>query len=84
MWREKYIRWQYWIIALNLVVSLLQIGFTYGHIVKHEYWLMLVSGFFFLFNGWFAWRAYKQLGEMKQELKAEVWRTLSAPSEVLR
>jgi len=84
MWREKYIRWQYVIIALNALVSLLQIWFTYEHIVKHEYWLMLVSIFFFVFNGWFAWRGYKQLREMKAELKAEVWRTLSTPSEALR
>ena len=84
MWREKYIRWQYALILLNALVSLMQIVFTYGHYVKHEYWMMLISGFFFVFNGWFAWRSYKHLREMKAELKAEVWRTLNTPSEVLR
>lgn len=84
MWREKYIRWTWAVIALNALVSLTQIGFAYGHYLKHEYWLMLVSGFFMLFNGYFAWRSYKNLLSMKQDLKDEVWRTLRTPSEVLR
>ena len=84
MWREKYIRWAYAVIALNALVSIMQIGFAYGHYLKHEYWLMLVSGFFMLFNGYFAWRSYKNLLSMKQDLKDEMWRTLQTPSEVLR
>ena len=83
MWREKYIRWSWGIVVLNLLVSLMQVGFTYGHWIKHEYWLMLVSGFFFFFNGYMAWWMYGNVKKMKEEYKKVVWQTLSTPGEEL-
>lgn len=84
MWREKYIRWNWACVILNVLVSLLQIAFTYGHWIKHEYWLMLVSGFFMLFNGYMAYWLWCKGKQMREEYKQYVWRTLSTPSEILR
>ena len=84
MWREKYIRWNWACLALNLLISLLQIAFTYGHWIKHEYWLMLVSTFFACFNGYMAYWLWGKGKIMREEYKQYVWRTLSTSSEILR
>ena len=84
MWREKHIRLGWACVALNALVSLMQVGFTWGHWIKHEYWLMLVSGFFFLFNGYMAYWMWTKVKIMKEDYKQYVWRTLQTSSDVLK
>ena len=84
MWREKHIRLGWACVVLNALVSLLQIMFTYGHWVKHEYWAMLVSGFFICFNGYMAYWTWRKVQIMREDYKQYVWRTLKTSSEVLR
>lgn len=84
MWREKHIRWSWCMVAFNLAISLLQVLFTYQHWIKHEYWLMSVSGFFICFNGGMAYWMWGNVRKMKEEYKQYVWRTLQTSSEVLR
>ena len=38
MWRERAIRWAWFTAGLNLLIALMNVGFSYGHFVKHEYW----------------------------------------------
>ena len=84
MWREKAIRWGWIIVALNALIAIMNLGFAYGHYVKHEYWTMAISSFLVLMNGWVAWWQFKNVLKYKQELKELMWKTLSSPSEVLR
>ena len=84
MWREKYIRWNWCVVALNLLVSLMQAVFTYQHWTKHELWLMAVSTTFMLFNGYMAYWMYGKIRVMREEYKQYVWRTLQTSSEVLK
>lgn len=73
------------IFALNELVALLQLGFAYGHYVKHEWWGMGLSLFFLVFNGYLGYlhgyRAYKKAVEHEREV---MWRTLITPSQMLR
>lgn len=84
MWRERAIRLGWWVVTLNLAISLMNIGFGYSHYVKHEWIAMSVSWGLVGMNGWVAWIQYKSVQRMKQELKDLMWQTLSTPSEVLR
>ena len=84
MWREKYIRWNWACLILNAVISLLQIAFTWGHWVKHEYWLMLVSVSFACFNGYMVYWLWGKGKEMREDYKQYVWRTLETSSDVLK
>lgn len=84
MWREKAIRWNWAVVVLNALVSVMQGVFTYNHWIKHEYWLMTVSVFFMCFNGYMAYWMWTKVRALKQDLKDYMWRTLSTPSEVLR
>ena len=84
MWREKAIRWGYIIVALNAFIALMNMGFGYGHYIKHEYWTMSVSWALVGMNSWVAYWQFKNVLKYKQELKELMWKTLSSPSEVLR
>ena len=84
MWRERSIRWCWIIMVLNVAIALLNSGFSYGHWVKHEYWLMLTTVALVCLNTWVAWYQFKTIRRFRQELKEMMWRTLSTPSEQLR
>ena len=81
---RKWIRIFWAILVGNAFIALLQLGFAYGHYLKHEYWMMLLSLFFFCFNGGFAVNQYRHIRRIYQERKDYMWKTLSTPSEVLR
>lgn len=81
MWREKMIKISWWILALNLLVCLSNMGFGYQHVVKHEPWLAGFSFFLVVFNGWVAWLQWRNIVRFKQELKDLMWTTLTKPSE---
>lgn len=84
MWREKAIKWAWITLALNAFIALMNAGFTYGHLVKHEYWLMLTSVALVCLNTSVAVWQYRQIVKYRQELKEFMWRALSTPSEQLR
>ena len=84
MWREKAIKWAWITLALNAVIALMNVGFTYGHLVKHEYWTMGISTSLVMLNTWVAVWQYKSIVKYRNELKQLMWRTLSTPSEQLR
>jgi hypothetical protein len=84
MWREKAIRWGWFTAGLNLVVSLMNVFFSYNHLIKHEYWGLTFSLLLVLMNGGVAIWQYGNILKYEQELKEMMWETLSTPSEVLR
>ena len=84
MWGEKAMRWGWGILVLNAMVSIMNIGFGYGHLTKHEYWAAGLSWALVLMNGWVAWGQYKSIRQWRQEIKELMWKTLSTPSEALR
>lgn len=84
MWRERAIRWGWVIMVLNLAIGVMNIGFGYGHFVKHE-WLATSATFsLVVLNVWVAYTQYKSVQRMKQELKDYMWHLLQSPSEALR
>ena len=84
MWREKAIRWAWITLVLNATVALMNIGFSYGHWIKHEYWTMAISVSLVVLNSWIAVWQYKTIVKYREEIKELMWRTLSTPSEQLR
>ena len=68
----------------NVVVVILQIGFAYGHFLKHEWWGLALSVFFGSINAVCAVQQYRQWRRVIQEEKDYMWSTLLTPSEVLR
>lgn len=84
MWRERAIRWGWAILILNASVALMNIGFGYGHYLKHEWLAMSASWSLTVLNGWVAYTQYTNVRKYKQELKDLMWETLSTPSEALR
>lgn len=83
MWREKHIRWAWWLIGFNIFISVVNIFFSYGHYLKHEYWSLVVSLLLVTLNSWVAYSQYKGVQRMRAELKELTWRLLSTPSERL-
>ena len=84
MWREKAIRWAWITLVLNATVALMNTGFSYGHLIRHEYWTMAISASLVVLNGWIAVWQYKTIVKYREEIKELMWRTLSTPSEQLR
>ena len=84
MWRTKAIKWAWITLAFNAAVALMNMGFSYGHWVKHEYWTMAFSVSLVLLNTWVATWQYQHIVKYRNELKELMWRTLSTPSEQLR
>ena len=84
MWREKAIRWAWFTAGLNGLIAVMNVYFSYSHLIKHEYWSLAFSVFLVIMNGWVAWWQYKHVRQYKQELKELMWKTLSTPTEVLR
>lgn len=84
MWRTKAIRWAWITLVLNATVALMNIGFSYGHWIKHEYWTMVISISLVILNGWIAYWQWTTVRKYKQELKELMWKTLATPSEALR
>lgn len=78
-WRKVFLVF----FVANVLISFLQLGFAYGHLVKHEWWTMGLSLFFTSVNAWCGWEQYKNWQRVKREEKEYMWRTLSTPSEVL-
>lgn len=81
---RKWIKMFWAVLVLNATISLAQVGFGYGHYLKHEYWLMAFSAALFCLNGWCAVNQWQQIRKIKQQQKDYMWRTLQTPSEVLR
>ena len=84
MWRTKAIKWAWITLVINASVALLNLGFTYGHLLKHEYWAMGISISLVGLNTWIAIWEYQSIVKYRQDLKDLMWRTLSTPSEQLR
>ena len=84
MWRTKAIRWAWITLVLNASVALMNIGFSYGHWIRHEYWTMAISVSLVVLNSWIAVWQYKTIVKYREEIKELMWRTLSTPSEQLR
>ena len=68
----------------NVLISMLQLVFAYGHLIKHEWWTMCLSLFFVAVNGWTGWSQYKNWQRVIQEEKEYMWKTLSTPGGDLR
>lgn len=84
MWRERAIRWGWWIVALNLSISVMNAGFAYEHFSKHEIITGIISSVLVVMNAWVAQWQYASIRKYKQELKELMWQTLATPSEQLR
>lgn len=84
MWRNKAIKWGWWIVAINALISIMNTGFAYGHWSKHEIVAGLVSSGLVLMNGWIAWWQYTNIRKYRQELKEMMWTTLQTPAGELR
>ena len=84
MWRTKAIKWAWITLVINASVALLNLGFTYGHLLKHEYWAMGFSVSLVILNGGVAYWQYRQIVKYREELKELMWRALSTPAEHLR
>lgn len=84
MWRERAIKWGWATAGLNAFVSLMNIYFSYNHLIKHEYWGLTFSIFLVLMNGWVAVWQYGNIRKYKEELKELMWKTLATPSGELR
>lgn len=76
MWRKKAIKWTWVILVLNAAVALLNLGFTYGHWVKHEYWTMCFSMCLVILNSSVAVWEYQRIKQMNQDLKRITWQIL--------
>lgn len=76
MWREKAIKWAWYVLFLNAFVSITNVGFTYGHYLKHQYWPMAFSIFLVLANGFVAVWQYRRIKQMNVELKQLTWQIL--------
>ena len=77
---SHYTKWRrvFWsMFLLNAGVALLQLGFAYDHIAKHEYWWMTVSLALGAFNGVIAWSQVKNLRKLKQDQRRAVIDILS-------
>jgi len=77
MWREKAIKISLGVFAFNLLVAIGNLGFAYGHYVKHEMWSIAVSIFFVCLNGGIAWNETRNIKQYRQELKDEMWHSLT-------
>jgi hypothetical protein len=84
MWREKAIRWGWFTAGFNAVIALMNMFFSYQHLIKHEYWGMTFSILLVVINGGVAVWQYGNILKYEQELKDLMWQTLQTPSEVLR
>lgn len=84
MWRDRAIRWGWAILILNASIAIANIGFGYGHLLKHEWLAMSASWSLSVLNGWVAYRQYINIRKYKLELKEIMWQTLSTPAEQLR
>lgn len=84
MWREKAIRWGWWLLVLNTLITIANIYITYGHWTKHEIIAGLASSGLALLNGWVAWRAYTKIRMYRQEIKEKMWNILQTPSGELQ
>ena len=84
MWRERAIRWGWWIVAMNALISIMNMGFAYGHFTKHEIWAGIVSSLLVIMNGWVAYWQWTSIRKYRQELKELMWTTLSTPAGELR
>lgn len=81
MWHEKMIRISWWVLALNLAVAFMNIGFGYQRIVNNE---MAMAAFTFTLvavNLFVAWLQYKNVVKFRQQLKDLTWELLQKPSE---
>ena len=81
---RKYRRIFFGLICANALISLLQLYFAWGHLVRQEWWLMSFSIFFCAFNAVCGYSMYKSWLHTQQEERDYMWRTLQSPSEVLR
>lgn len=84
MWRTKAIRWAWITLVLNASVALMNLGFSYGHLIRHEYWTLAFSVSLVVLNSWIAVWQYKTIVKYREEIKELMWRALSTPSEQLR
>jgi len=64
-------------LVLNAGVALLQIGFAYDHLVKHQYWWIAVSLALATVNGVVAWSQVKNLRKLEQDQRRAVIDILS-------
>ena len=72
------------LFVLNIVLAILQAGYAYRHLNKHEYGWAALSLFFVGIAVWQGIVQYNNWRDVIQKEKDYMWRQLSAPSEVLR
>lgn len=55
------------VLVLNAAIAVTQLFFSYGHYLKHEYWMMLLSITFCCLNGYVAYTQTNNLKSLKQQ-----------------
>lgn len=75
---RKYRRIFFGLIIANILISMLQLVFAYGHLVKHEWWGLGLSLFFGSINALCAVSQYHNWRRTQQEEKEYMWNTLSS------
>lgn len=81
---RKYRRIFFGFFIANVLISMLQLVFAYGHLIKHEWWGIALSLFFATINAVCAVHQYRQWQRVKQEEREYMWNTLLTPSGDLR
>ena len=64
--------------AVNFLFSALQMFFAVQHLIKHEYWLTLVSLSLFALNFWVGIMQTKSFKRVKIQEKQKVWDLLKS------
>lgn len=68
----------------NALIFVMQLGFAYGHLTKHQWWALGLSLFFGLINGVCAVYQYRNWQRVVREEKEYMWHTLSSDSNILK
>jgi putative effector of murein hydrolase len=74
----KYKRIFFWMILVNAVIVVMQLGVAWGHWTKYEWGGVALSIFFSCINGWCAVSQYNNWQRVKREEKEYMWTTLSS------